>query len=134
MDEIKIIKSMFKDGKLSRKEAKQLLKSVISSEINDQYYKKSLKEESIKIKVIPEKDKEKVEIDLNFSLKFLRLLDEFRSEDDDFTFDFNGSDFKIEIKDILDLVDNLKKEGKTNDYIEITAEDGTIIKIYAYIN
>ena len=134
MDEIKIIKSMFKEGKVSRKEAKQLLKSVISSEINDQYYKRNLKEESIKIKVIPEKENKKVEIDLNFSLKFLRLLQELKSEDDDFTFNFNGSDFKIEINDILDLVDKLKKEGKTNDYIEITAEDGTITKIYAYIN
>ena len=35
---------------------------------------------------------------------------------------------------LYDQLDKLKKEGKTNDYIEITAEDGTITKIYAYIN
>lgn len=135
MDELKLIKSMFNDGKISRKEAKQLLKTVLSSEINDKYYKNTIKEESIKIKIIAEEsENKKVDVDINISFKFLNLLNELKTdEDNDIDFTFNDKNFKVDVGDIINLTNKLKNEGKQSDFIEITEENGTKVKIYVYL-
>ena len=141
MEELKMVKQMYREGKVSREEAKNLIKSIISSEINDGFYKNYLKEEHIKINLFVEDSEKENEanIDINLSLNFLKILGKLGSDSDlidpgMLDFEFNNKKVKIDVNDILKTIEIMKQQGLKEKKIVIEAEDKTKIIITIYVN